>query len=92
MHKLIVKKKPVTVEAVQFLDDVDGLVNVQKFFSGDSLTISYRDKPKLIVPTLEGNHYANVGDYIVKGVRGEFYPVRKDVFEETYEIVNETEQ
>ena len=39
----------------------------------------------LEIPTLEGVMKANVGDYIIKGVRGEFYPCKADIFEETYE-------
>ena len=41
----------------------------------------------LKIRTIEGDHIANVGDYIIKGVRGECYPCKKDIFEETYEIL-----
>jgi len=40
------------------------------------------------VDTLEGTHSAKAGDYLLKGVRGELYPVKKDIFEETYEFVH----
>jgi len=40
-----------------------------------------------VVDTLEGKHTGNAGDYLVIGVRGERYPVRKDIFEESYEAV-----
>ena len=43
----------------------------------------------LIIHTLEGDHLAKVGDYIIKGVRGEFYPCKSDIFEQTYDVVNE---
>ena len=43
----------------------------------------------LIIPTLEGNMIANVGDYIIRGVKGEFYPCKPDIFELTYEPVEE---
>ena len=39
------------------------------------------------IPTLEGNHLACVGDYIIRGVAGEYYPCKPDIFEKTYEPV-----
>lgn len=42
---------------------------------------------KLMIDTLEGNMKANVGDYIIKGVQGELYPCKPDIFEKTYEVV-----
>jgi hypothetical protein len=41
----------------------------------------------IIVPTLEGQHEAGWGDWIIKGVNGEFYPCKPDIFEKTYEAV-----
>lgn len=43
-------------------------------------------KGGLVIKTLEGNHLANIGDYIIKGVAGEFYPCKPDIFEKTYEV------
>ncbi|MCY3677924.1 MAG: hypothetical protein OXH66_10100 [Gemmatimonadetes bacterium] len=43
----------------------------------------------ITIPTLEGDHTARVGDWIVKGVAGEVYPVRHDIFQQTYEEVTE---
>jgi len=42
-----------------------------------------------VIPTLEGDMKANAGDYIVRGVEGEFYPCRQDIFEKTYEKISE---
>jgi hypothetical protein len=42
-----------------------------------------------VIPTLEGNHQANIGDWIIKGVKGEFYPCKPDIFELTYEPTSE---
>lgn len=42
---------------------------------------------KLLIPTLEGVMEASEGDYIIKGVKGEFYPCKPDIFEATYEPV-----
>ena len=44
---------------------------------------------ELTIPTLEGDHIAKHGDYIIKGVKGEFYPCKPDIFEQTYEAVEE---
>lgn len=40
------------------------------------------------VDTLEGTHQGKAGDYLLKGIKGELYPVRKDIFEETYDIIS----
>ena len=44
----------------------------------------------LKINTLEGSHYATFGDMIIKGVNGEFYPCKPDIFDKTYEAVDET--
>lgn len=41
----------------------------------------------LVIPTLEGAHYASPGDWIIRGVQGEFYPCKPDIFAATYEAV-----
>ena len=41
-----------------------------------------------VIKTLEGNHLTAIGDYIIKGVRGEFYPCKEDIFLETYDEVS----
>lgn len=45
----------------------------------------------ILIDTLEGTMEANVGDYIIKGIKGEFYPCKPDIFEQTYEELNEIE-
>lgn len=76
------KKKPVEVEAVQFL--TNNFLDVVKFTNGTAH--SFVDDT-CIIPTLEGEHIATVGDFIIKGVKGEFYPCKPDVFAATYERV-----
>ena len=77
-------KKPVVIEAVRW--DGSNKVEIQKFMGQylDENTIHHH----LIVPTLEGNHIASCGDYIIKGVNGEFYPCKPDIFLKTYEEVD----
>lgn len=57
---------------------------------GKSATIDdVKDKGGVYIPTLEGNMKANIGDYIIKGINGEFYPCKPDIFDKTYEKVTE---
>ena len=83
------KKKPVEIEAVQLTSetimDVLGFMFPSLMAVDHSLLASIRSEEFLMIPTLEGNMKASFGDYIIKGVKGEFYPCRKDIFEETYE-------
>jgi hypothetical protein len=44
--------------------------------------------PGVVIPTLEGDHFAAVGDWVIKGVAGEFYPCKPDIFAATYEKVD----
>ena len=46
------------------------------------------DEQKLMIGTLEGQHEVSIGDWIVRGVKGELYPVKPDIFEATYEPVD----
>lgn len=50
---------------------------------------AYQTDEEMIIPTLEGDMKASVGDYIITGVNGEQYPCKPDIFEKTYEPVNE---
>lgn len=83
------RKKPVIIEAIQFVDEVDRILEIQEFVGQEIIRVDYKDKnnPTLKIDTLEGVMTASVGDYIIKGVQGEFYPCKPDIFEETYEEV-----
>lgn len=85
------RKKPVVIEAMQW-DGID--IEKLRKFVGSSLsieTIMFSDfltpKTKVIIHTLEGDHEAKVGDYIIKGAQGEFYPCKPEIFVKTYEAV-----
>lgn len=88
MSKVYVKK-PVMIHALQWT----GMNRAEIMnFCHDARFIYDENNPinvKLIIHTLEGDMYAKQGDYIIKGVRGEFYPCARDIFEETYEEVME---
>ncbi len=84
------RKKPIVVEAQQFVDSETGPVIADWCggrYRADDRTPGDPDGTRIIImiPTLEGVMIANVGDWIIKGVHGEFYPVRAGVFEQTYE-------
>lgn len=76
------KKKPVVIEALQWT----GNVSEMESFCPTAELIGI-PKPALCIPTLEGEHTATEGDYIIKGVKGEFYPCKPDIFHMTYEEV-----
>ncbi|MFT8313183.1 MAG: hypothetical protein ABF633_02890 [Clostridium sp.] len=78
------RKKPVVIEAVQFTGE--NCRSIVDFCKGSKDWVR-ADKEKVIIQTLEGDMTANIGDYIIKGVNGEFYPCKPDVFEKTYELV-----
>jgi len=76
------RKRPVEVEALRWdPSSKEAVVAMLRFCGAAGLLPGGR----LRVKTLEGHLDAQPGDYIVRGVRGEFYPVRADIFEETYE-------
>ena len=80
------KKKPVVIEAMQLTKD--NVVDVLSFCnSTGNIVASNEDDMGLSILTLEGTMTANIGDYIIRGVKGEFYPCKPDIFEQTYEEV-----
>lgn len=82
------KKKPVVIEAVQFngLDDYLKIIEWVKASGPTPAAEEFQYKtPIMLIPTLEGTMAANPGDWIIKGVNGEFYPCKPDIFEKTYE-------
>lgn len=82
------RKKPIPYEARQLLGSEDGQTGCDlATWCGGSLSGTFAE-PKLFVPTLEGELVARVGDWVVKGTHGEFWPVRGDFFAETYEAVD----
>lgn len=84
------RKKPVVVEAMQFTNEtknqVFNFVNCNRYADFDS-----KYNPILVIETLEGNMVASLGDWVIKGVNGECYPCKPDIFEKTYEKVEDTE-
>ena len=80
------RKKPVVIEAIQFTDENK---DIAFNFIRCNCAADKDDEgsPILKIQTLEGVMTATLGDWIIKGVNGEFYPCKPDIFEKTYESV-----
>ena len=78
-----VRKKPVEVEAIQWNGH-----NNQDIEDFAQTAITVYGEGSLSIETLEGTMRALPGDWIIKGVNGEFYPCKPDIFDKTYEVVN----
>jgi hypothetical protein len=77
-------KKPVTIEAIQY-DGTNG-DDIKRFTQGGCyLDVTTPHTPLFMIRTLEGEHVASIGDFIIKGIKGEFYPCKPDIFAATYE-------
>lgn len=97
------RKKPVVIEAVVW--DGSNFEEVLEFIYGvnykDKMDVSFKEfetlrkniiENGLNIDTLEGIMTASIGDYIIKGVNGEFYPCKSDIFEKTYEVVSDNDR
>lgn len=84
------RKKPVVIEAVRFTgsNQREALSFAMPGLSEDALHGAEVMKLPVIIRTLEGEMRADPGDWIIKGVKGEFYPCKPDIFEATYEPVD----
>lgn len=91
------RKKPVVIEAVRLLNENTSIVDAVEFTFSVGMECSLiwmnetidkvRAEGGFIIPTIEGDMKASFGDWIIKGVNGEFYPCKPDIFEKTYEPV-----
>lgn len=95
------RKKPVEIEAFKYDGDLIG--SDGKYYVPDWAVIAFKSrelfyKPgfnspsELYIKTLEGDMHVSVGDYVIKGVQGELYPCKPDIFEQTYEEVKDNER
>lgn len=85
------RKKPVVIEAVRYVGGPDGEVEgstvpgwyIDALARGDAAFDEDRDC--FVIRTMEGEHIASPGDWIIRGVKGELYPCKPDIFALTYE-------
>jgi len=96
------RKKPVVIEAILLTHTAESIASVQKFIQNGVLDKNscasasdawdmyldiVRARGGIEIKTLEGTHLASFGDYVIKGIAGEFYPCKPDIFKGTYEEV-----
>lgn len=84
------RKKPVVIEAIRWSGNTDDIPAIVKFFQGAPVMGRGCDMT-IKIETLEGEMVASPGDYIIRGVKGELYPCKSDIFEATYEEVSNEE-
>lgn len=91
------RKLPVVIEAMRY-EPTDDVTKPEirrkygKFIGKDMCDIEFIDLGAsmrwfIVIPTLEGRMIAEPGDWIIRGIKGEFYPCKSDIFEATYEPI-----
>ena len=86
MQKFV--KKPVVIEAIQY--DGANITEIETFVRGKLPTIMTSDLgAQLVISTLEGDMKVTKGDYVIKGINGEFYPCKPDIFKSTYNVIED---
>ena len=89
------RKKPIVIEAVQYYNlnhhEIETFIGkkIEQELESETAYLAGKAAPSfsLIIPTLEGDHKAMPGDWIIKGIEGEFYPCKDSIFKKTYEEV-----
>ncbi len=93
------RKKPVIIEAKRWYGTAEGATKIIQWVLDNGGTARYHDKDddfpnelpsQLAIDTLEGTMLASPGDWIIQGVQGEFYPCKPDIFEATYEAMEDS--
>ena len=85
-------KKPIAIEAIQLDGTYRGYQEIKEFAKPHQVDVMRMiSTDVLVVKTLEGNMIARKNDYVVKGVKGEIYPVNSVIFDETYETLEHCE-
>ena len=82
------RKKPVVIEAVPVPSKAEECYAIRDNLRAQGADIDLcQDQQGMAIKTLEGTMIASCGDYIIKGIQGEFYPCKPDIFEATYDEV-----
>lgn len=89
------RKRPVEIDAVYFDGTHASVIGVMHFVDAGRGTTEIKihtnsnpARSHITIPTLEGDMRANAGDWIIRGIKGELYPCKADVFADTYEPVD----
>jgi hypothetical protein len=79
------RKKPIVIDAINWDGTQEARDKLFKFGGLDK----YNSGGELLIHTLEGIMTSEIGDWVIKGIKGEFYPCKPDIFEKTYEKVED---
>jgi len=79
------RKKPVVIDAIQFVDGAKNRHEVLEFTGLAAYWRATADAGEIVIKTLEGEMVGSVGDWIIRGVNGEIYPCKPDIFAKTYD-------
>ncbi len=85
------KKKPVIIEAYQFDGTYIGMEQIKSLFPKlKTLSVEYHIERNTVhnwkIGTLEGGHIVSTNDWIIQGIKGEYYPCKPDIFVQTYDM------
>ena len=79
------RKKPVVIEAE--IITKENALSLVSMIGGQAIEIEQTWNNGIVIPTLEGFHHGRYGDYLIRGIAGEYYPCKPEIFAQTYEIV-----
>ena len=81
------RKKPVVIEAFRWLPKAPASVSPDWFYEACwNGTVRIEPDDTVAIKTLEGEMVCNVGDWLIRGIKGELYPCKPDIFEASYEV------
>lgn len=83
------RKKPIVINACKWEGDLDKFIEWVESLTDEHLVIHKPADKSLIIQKLEVDMKADLGDWIIMGVKGEFYPCKPDIFKQTYELVED---
>ncbi len=93
------RKRPIIIEAVQWTGTNENYRQMLDFaglrigpwggYEGSPYILTIHEEQKLLIKTLEGPLFASLGDWVIRGIQGEFYPCKPDIFKASYELVEE---
>lgn len=81
------RKKPIVINAIKFEGTLASYMDIRKEFGIDKTSAFNFSSGRFSIGTLEGIHEVQKDDWVIKGIKDEFYPCKPDIFEMTYERV-----